>query len=84
MFKLWLLGALLSLSGEAVLAASPGSSLLTPSAPAATVAPAAKTRPRTGDNCAAYGPRFVKLEGTDTCVKVGGAASVEAGSSLRR
>nr|WP_316185196.1 MULTISPECIES: porin [unclassified Bradyrhizobium] len=34
--------------------------------------------------CTAYGPSFAKLPGTDTCVKVGGAASIEAGSSLRR
>lgn len=27
--------------------------------------------------CAAFGPGFVKVEGTDTCVKVGGAFSVD-------
>jgi hypothetical protein len=30
--------------------------------------------------CAAYGAGFVKVEGTDTCVKVGGAVSIGAGS----
>ncbi|WP_159009448.1 porin [Bradyrhizobium sp. S69] len=35
----------------------------------------------TGDSCAAYGPGFAKLAGTDTCVKVGGAVSVEVGGS---
>ena len=34
-----------------------------------------------GDSCAAYGAGFVKVEGTDTCVKVGGAVSIGAGSS---
>jgi len=29
--------------------------------------------------CAAYGPGFVKIEGTDTCVQVGGSISVGAG-----
>jgi hypothetical protein len=29
--------------------------------------------------CAAYGPGFVKVEGTDTCVQVGGSISVGAG-----
>ena len=29
--------------------------------------------------CAAYGPGFVKVDGSDTCVKLGGAISVEAG-----
>jgi hypothetical protein len=28
------------------------------------------------NSCAAFGPGFVKVEGTDTCVKVGGAFSV--------
>ena len=31
------------------------------------------------NSCAAYGPGFVKVEGTDTCVKVGGTISVGAG-----
>lgn len=30
-------------------------------------------------SCAAYGPRFVMVEGTGTCVKVGGSISVDAG-----
>ena len=34
-----------------------------------------------GNGCAAYGPGFAKLAGTDTCVKVGGAVSVEVGGS---
>ena len=34
-----------------------------------------------GDSCAAYGAGFVKVEGTNTCVKIGGAVSIGAGSS---
>jgi hypothetical protein len=34
-----------------------------------------------GNSCAAYGPGFVKVEGTGTCVKVGGAVSVGVGGS---
>jgi hypothetical protein len=30
-----------------------------------------------GNPCAAFGPGFVKVAGTDTCVKVGGAFSVD-------
>lgn len=30
-------------------------------------------------SCAAYGPRFVMVEGTGTCVRVGGSISVDAG-----
>ena len=31
--------------------------------------------------CAAYGPGFVKVEGTETCMKVGGAVGIGAGTS---
>jgi hypothetical protein len=31
------------------------------------------------NSCAAYGPGFMKIEGTDTCVQVGGSISVGAG-----
>jgi hypothetical protein len=34
-----------------------------------------------GNSCAAYGPAFIKLDGTDTCVKIGGAVSIGVGSS---
>jgi hypothetical protein len=37
-----------------------------------------------GNACAAYGAGFVRVEGTDTCVKVGGAVSIGAGSSAGR
>ena len=33
-------------------------------------------------SCASYGPRFVMVEGTGTCVKFGGAISVE--TTVRR
>jgi hypothetical protein len=32
-------------------------------------------------SCAAYGPGFVKVEGSGTCVRVGGAISVGVGAS---
>ncbi|MGH6677630.1 MAG: hypothetical protein ACREDL_01505 [Bradyrhizobium sp.] len=45
----------------------------------------AKTLPLNGaasaNTCAAYGPGFVKVEGTSTCVHVGGSISVGAGTS---
>jgi len=44
-----------------------------------------KTLPLKGassaNSCAAYGPGFVKVEGSGTCVKVGGAISVGVGTS---
>jgi hypothetical protein len=30
-----------------------------------------------GNPCAAFGPGFVKIEGTDTCVKIGGSFRVD-------
>jgi hypothetical protein len=35
-------------------------------------------------SCAAYGAGFVKIDGTNTCVKVGGSISIGAGSNIRR
>lgn len=36
-----------------------------------------------GNSCAAYGPGFMKVAGTGTCVKVGGAVSVDVGAAPR-
>lgn len=36
---------------------------------------------RSGNSCAEYGAGFVRIEGTNTCMKVGGAISVGAGVS---
>lgn len=33
--------------------------------------------------CSAYGPRFVRIAGTETCAKVGGGISVETSSGAR-
>jgi Porin subfamily len=33
---------------------------------------------RAGNSCAAYGPGFAKVDGTDTCVKIGGTVSIGA------
>lgn len=33
-------------------------------------------------SCASYGPRFVMVEGTGTCVKIGGSISVD--TTIRR
>ncbi len=34
-----------------------------------------------GNSCAAYEPGFVKLDGTDTCVKIGGIVGIGTGYS---
>ena len=38
-------------------------------------------RVTSGNSCAAYGAGFIKVEGTETCVKIGGAVSIGAGTS---
>jgi Porin subfamily len=38
-------------------------------------------RSNSANVCAAYGAGFVKVEGTNTCMKIGGAVSVGAGVS---
>jgi hypothetical protein len=44
-----------------------------------------KTLPMKGtpsaNSCAAYGPGFVKLEGSDTCVQIGGSISIGVGGA---
>jgi len=38
-------------------------------------------RSNSANACAEYGAGFVKVEGTSTCVKIGGAVSIGAGVS---
>ena len=63
------------------------SALAEPSSPNKREQPAAAGRPtaeRAGPSnpCSAFGPGFVKIDGSETCVKIGGAVSVGAGSSM--
>jgi hypothetical protein len=48
-------------------------------------APSDKLLPLKGassaNSCAAFGPGFIKVEGSDSCVKIGGATSIGAGTS---
>lgn len=45
--------------------------------------PAVKAAAASSNACAAYGPGFVAVEGSATCVKIGGAISVGVGGSVR-
>lgn len=38
--------------------------------------------PRTSNSCAAYGPDYVKVEGTGMCVQISGSVSVGVGGSI--
>jgi Porin subfamily len=37
---------------------------------------------RTVNSCAAFGAGFAKVDGTDTCVKIGGSVSIGVGGSV--
>jgi hypothetical protein len=41
------------------------------------------TKSTAGNPCAAFGPGFVKVQGTDTCVKVGGRIDVSGAARSR-
>lgn len=52
---------------------------------ASTHATSSKARPPTKNKaCPEYGPGFVRVEGSNTCVKVGGYIRIEAGSGVQR
>jgi len=48
-------------------------------------APSGKLLPMKGatsrNSCAAYGPGFVRVEGSETCARIGGALSIGVGTS---
>jgi len=52
--------------------------------PKDNTAPPSKLAPakRSVNGCAAYGAGFAKVDGTDTCVKIGGAVSIGVGGSV--
>jgi hypothetical protein len=39
-------------------------------------------QPHTGNSCAAYGPDYVRVEGTEMCVQVSGSVSVGVRGSV--
>jgi hypothetical protein len=59
-----------------------------PSSPKASKRVSGKVLPlkgtATANSCAAYGAGFVKVEGTDTCVQIGGSISVGGSVTGRR
>ena len=66
------------LSGSAVLADPANRTKLDYATPPDRLPPAKSTA---GNPCAAFGPGFVKVAGSDTCVKVGGAVRVDVGGA---
>jgi hypothetical protein len=55
-----------------------------PKQPDQSAAASMPTPKRAGPNnpCSVYGPGFIKVEGSETCLKIGGAVSVGAGGSI--
>jgi hypothetical protein len=71
--------ATLALTGTAAVAAEQPARQKSDSAASGKLLPLKRS---TSDNsCAAYGPGFVKVEGTSTCMKIGGEVSIGAGTS---
>ena len=70
----------LMLTGVAALAAEQSGYQKSDKGPPAAKLLALK-RATSGNSCAAYGAGFVKLEGSDTCVKIGGAVGIGVGTS---
>jgi hypothetical protein len=63
-----------------MVAAEPAS-VLKPDKPAASDKLLPMKGTSAANSCAAFGPGFVKLAGSDTCVKIGGAVSIDVGGS---
>jgi hypothetical protein len=78
-------GSLLAIAAVAALTIAPGASAQTattspPKASSNWSVPAPKSTPaKRTEPCPAYGEGFVKLPGSDTCVRLGGYVRIEAG-----
>jgi hypothetical protein len=72
---------LMALVLPAVAATAERPRLVKPDKAAASGKPLPLKRSNSANACAEYGAGFVKIEGTNTCVKIGGAISVGAGVS---
>jgi hypothetical protein len=71
--------AALLLPASSALAEPPGFHKSEKAAPSGKILPLKGAS--SGNSCAAYGPGFAKVAGSDTCVKVSGAVSVDVGAS---
>lgn len=79
MRKLLLLATALVLSSVAAVAEQPRPHKSGKATSSGTLLPV--KRPNSANACAEYGAGFVRVEGTSTCMKIGGAISVGAGVS---
>ena len=68
------------LSGSAVLAEGASRPKLDYATPPDRLSP---RKSAAGNPCAAFGPDFVRIEGSDTCMKVGGSFRVDVGGAAR-
>ena len=73
---------LITLIAAALLPVSAGAGERKPKPPAPSTALPAKELGRArGNPCAAFGPGFVQLEGSSTCVRLGGGIGVGVGTA---
>ena len=79
MLKLILLATALVLTSAAAVAEQPQSPKSYKAAPSGKSLPI--KRPSSANACAEYGAGFVMIEGTTTCMKIGGAIGVGGGIS---
>jgi hypothetical protein len=79
MHKLLLLSAALMLSSVAAVAEQPRPPKAYKAAPSSTSLPV--KRPGSANACAQYGAGFVMIEGSGTCMKIGGAIGIGGGIS---
>jgi hypothetical protein len=83
-FRNSLIGIAVAMLPAAAAVADPlGNLKLDPAAASPSDKPLPLKRTGTGNACAALGPGFVKVDGTDTCIEIGGMISVGAGGSSR-
>jgi hypothetical protein len=76
--NLLMLGALLLLASAAAAESSHPLKLDQPT----SVTSLPVKQPKSVDSCAAYGAGFVKLAGSDSCVKIGGSVSIGVGGNV--
>ena len=73
--------AILALTIPSIAAVAEQPTGLKPASPAPSDKTLPIKGPASGNSCAAYGAGFVKIDGTDTCARIGGAVRLDARGS---
>ena len=81
MRNILLIPVVAALSASSAMAEQPGGDKLVIPPASGKVLPLKGAGAASGGSCADYGPGFAKVDGTGTCVKIGGAVRIDAGRS---